>query len=263
MEWLDTLPFWGLYIVILACGMGALEAGYQFGRFWTRRSKAAKKDSVDSLVGAILALLAFLLVFMTGIANNRFDTRRQLVITEANAVGTAYLRAGFLDEPARSEVRALLREYVGTRLEAIAVPARFVEDRARSEAIHAQLWQYAADAGRAAPQSNTLSLFAAAVNEVINVHTQRMAAIYNRFPISNWVAIGTVALLALFAVGFNDGLSDGRADGRALIAEFVLLLIFAAVLLLIIDLDRAGDGILRVSQQALIDLQQQMQVGSP
>ena len=263
MQWLDALPLWAVYLAIIACGIATIELGDFLGRYWARHSKAAKKDNVDSLVAATLALLAFLLVFMTGLANNRFDTRRQLVIAEANAVGTTYLRANFLDEPQRSEVRALLREYVEMRLEAVTRPDRFQQARTRSEAIQAQLWQYAEGLGRAAPTSTTAALFISAVNNVIDLHTERMAAITNRFPASNWLAIFSVAVLVLLVVGFNDGLSDGRADGRGQVVELVLLLVFASVLLLIIDLDRPRDGLLNVSQQAMIDLQQQMQADGP
>jgi hypothetical protein len=184
------------------------------------------------------------------------------VIAEANAVGTTYLRAGFLDESQRSEVRALLREYVEMRLEVVTRPDLFEQARDRSEAIQAKLWQYAENLGRTAP-TPVAALFVSAVNQVIDLHTERMAAINNRFPVSNWLAIFTVAVLVLLVVGYNDGLSVGRADGRGRVAELVLLLVFASVLLLIIDLDRAGEGLLKVSQQAMIDLQQQIRVGGP
>ena len=71
------------------------------------------------MVAATLALLAFILAFTFGLAGSWFDVRRRLVIDEANAIGTTYLRAGMLPEPHRSDVRDLLREYVDVRLEAI------------------------------------------------------------------------------------------------------------------------------------------------
>jgi hypothetical protein len=70
------------------------------------------------MVGATLGLLAFILAFTFGLAAARFDTRRQLLLDEANAIGTTYLRAGMLPERGQ-QVRDLLRHYVAARLEAV------------------------------------------------------------------------------------------------------------------------------------------------
>ena len=261
VQWLDAIPLWGVYWLVALIGMATIRLGDFLGRQWTQRSHAAKQDNVDSLVASILALLAFLLVFMAGLANTRFDAQRQLVLADANAIKTAWLRADFLDEPQRGAALALLPEYVAARLQAATDPAHLPQARARSEAIQAELWQYAAALNRAAPDSTAAALLTAAVNSLIDTHTQRIASLYNRFPLSNWVAIMVVALLSLLAVGYNDGLHVGRADGRGWVTELVLVLVFAAVLVLIVDLDRPNDGLINVSQQALIDLQQQMGAG--
>ena len=71
------------------------------------------------MVAAVLALLAFLLTFTFGMAASRFEARRQVLLDEANAIGTAYLRAALLSDPQRAEIRKLLREYVDVRLEAV------------------------------------------------------------------------------------------------------------------------------------------------
>ena len=68
------------------------------------------------IVGSILALLAFLLAVTMSMASDRFDTRRAIVLDEANSIGTTYLRAGYLPEPASSQIRQLLREYVPLRI---------------------------------------------------------------------------------------------------------------------------------------------------
>jgi hypothetical protein len=107
---LDSLPLWGVYLVTVLLSLLAIELGYQLGRIWQRRSHVEKEGPVGALSGATLGLLAFLLAFIIGMAMTRFDARRLLVVDEANAIGTTFLRAGFLDEPIRGESRALLRE---------------------------------------------------------------------------------------------------------------------------------------------------------
>ena len=140
---LDALPIWGVYIVIVLVALLTVEVGYQLGRYWQQRTEQGKESTVGALVGATLALLAFLLVFLTGAAANRFDTRRQLVVTEANAIGTNYLRAGYLDEPYRTDIRQFLREYVDIRLKAVTDPDTTAYALARSEEIHTELWNRA------------------------------------------------------------------------------------------------------------------------
>lgn len=264
MQLLDSLPLWAVYLLIVVIAILVVEGGFYLGRYWAAHGRGAKdgqvkQQNVGALVGSSLALLAFLLVFMTGIASTRFDTRRQLVIAEANAIGTTYLRTSFLDEPERTAMRDLLREYVDLRLDTAADPAILPQARARSEAIHAELWSQIETPARAYPESTTLGLLIEALNNTIDLHTERMVAISNRFPLSNWLAIFYVAGLTLLMLGFNDGLTDGRN----LAAHVALILIFAAVILLMVDLNRPQEGLLQVSQQALIDLQQQIRLTAP
>src|ERR1044072_2223445 len=111
---LDALPLWGLFIVILLVVLLSVEGGYRLGKYRRSRSEQEKEAPVGAMVGATLGLLAFILAFTFGLAAGRFDTRRQLVLDEANAIGTTYLRAGML--PDRGEqIRNLLREYVAVR----------------------------------------------------------------------------------------------------------------------------------------------------
>src|SRR4051794_40948932 len=116
-EPLDVLPLWVLFISTLFLILLAEEGGYRLGKY--RGSRAQEKEApVGEMVVAMLGLLAFILAFTFGLAAARFDTRRQILLDEANAIGTTYLRAGMLPER-RGEIRALLRDYVDTRLLAV------------------------------------------------------------------------------------------------------------------------------------------------
>ncbi len=115
---LDALPLWGLFMAILLLVLLAVEGGYRLGKYRRSRSEQEKEAPVGAMVGATLGLLAFMLAFTFGLAAARFDTRRQVLLDEANAIGTTYLRAGMLPDR-REDIRALLRDYVDTRLEAV------------------------------------------------------------------------------------------------------------------------------------------------
>src|SRR5262249_26920594 len=119
---LDALPLWMLFIASTMASVLATECGYQLGRAWGRRTGKESEGPIGVMVAADLSLLAFLLAFTFGIAVSRHETRRQLLLDEANAIGTTYLRAAMLPESHRVEVRRLLRDYVDLRVTA-ATPA--------------------------------------------------------------------------------------------------------------------------------------------
>ena len=253
---LDVLPIWGIYLVTVVGSLLFAELGYQLGKR-QQLAEEGKQGTVGSLSGATLALLAFLLVFLIGIASNRFDNRRQLVIKEANAIGTTYLRAGYLEEPYRTDIRDLLQEYVDIRLAAVADPSKLPQAITRSEEIQAAMWAQAETLARANPDSDVIALFIVALNEVIDVHGERTAAIYNRISLNIWLVLFFMAGITMLIVGFQNGL----AGNRNFVALLALILVFSAVILLIVDLDRPQQGLLQISQQALVDLQRQISAG--
>src|SRR5215467_12685760 len=107
---IDVLPLWALFIVILLVVLLSVEFGYRLGKYRRSRREQEKEAPVGTMVGATLGLLAFILAFTFGLASSRFDNRRQLLLDEANALGTTCLRAGMLTELC-VEVRSLMRVY--------------------------------------------------------------------------------------------------------------------------------------------------------
>jgi hypothetical protein len=243
-------------------GLLAVEIGYWLGRWWQQHSPQVKEGTTNSIVGATLALLAFLLVFLTGSAVNRLDNRRQLVISEANAIGTTYLRAGYLDEPYRTNIRQFLREYAASRLELVkdfSNLTAMAAARTQSEKIQTELWSQAEALVRANPDSESVAIFIESLNEVIDLHTERVVAWSYRVPFNFWLVIFFMAFVTLMMVGVQNGLSGDRN----FIEIVALILVFAAVIQLNIDLDRPQEGFFQVNQQALIDVQQMLNAPEP
>jgi hypothetical protein len=255
---LDALPLWGLFMAILLLVLLAVEGGYRLGKCRRSRSEQEKEAPVGAMVGATLGLLAFMLAFTFGLAAARFDTRRQVLLDEANAIGTTYLRAGMLPDR-REAIRALLRDYVETRLEAVR-SGKIAEGIRRSEHLQDQLWAEAVAVGENNPTSIVVGLFVQSLNEVIDLHAKRVTAgLRNRIPGAIWVALFAVAVLSLAAMGYHAGLVGA---GRSL-AVLAVAFTFSTIIGLIADLDRPQEGVLKVSQQALIDLRQSMNVPRP
>lgn len=250
---LDALPLWTVYLLTGLALLASFEAGHRFTRYLQQEKPAKPDPGIGPISGASLALLAFLLAFVVSFSVNIFNERRVLVIKEANAIGTTYLRAGYLDEPYRTETRNLLREYLDLRLAALD-PERLEMVGLRSEEIHNELWQRAEMIARDIPLA-TISLYISSLNDVIDVHTERVGVGLDiRLPPMVLLGLYVVAIFTTFLVGMQ----SGYTGNRQLIAIVVLVLILSVVFYLIVDLDRAQEGFLQVPQQALFDLRRQL-----
>jgi hypothetical protein len=253
---LDTIAIPAVFALIVAVLLVAFEIGFRVGRWWQDRTPEETEGPTGTLVGSLLALMAFLLAITMGMAADRFDTRRGLVLQEANAIGTTYLRAGYLPAPYGEESRELLREYVPLRI-STSDRVKLAANIARSEEIHAELWSRAEAVARDHP-SDVVAIYIESLNEVIDLHTSRViAAIYARVPETIVFLLIVGSALTLGMVGYGAGLTRRRSPLTAV----VLVVTLAAVLTLVVDLDRPREGFLQVSQQPLIDLQQQ--IGPP
>ena len=252
---LDRFPLWAVYVGTVALVLIAAEIGFRIGIWLQRRDHdSGKTPMTGAVVGGMLGLIAFLLAFSIGIVINQHNSRKAMVVTEANAIGTAYLRAGFLGETDRTSSRDLLREYVEVRLAATADLTLFESTLKRSEEIHGQLWSIVEDNVRQGQESDIMALFIESINEVIDVHTLRLAAVELRLPRQLGVMLYAATILSFLLVGVANS-ADGKRDP---IAILLFALAFVAVLMIIVDLDRPQEGLLNVSQTALSDLLQQM-----
>ena len=250
---LDAIPMWLLYPLTVLAMLLTMEVGYRLTRARQRKSTDKTDASVGAMSGASLALLAFLLAFVVSMGSGIATERRHLVVAEANAIGTAYLRAGYLDEPYKTEARDLLREYTDLRLAALD-PAQVAMVITRSEEIHNELWASAEMIAVESPL-DTISEYISSVLDVIDRHAERVAVSVDlRIPPTVLLGVYLVALFTMFLVGVQ----TGYGEKRNYLALVVLVLILAVVFLLIVDLDRAQDGLLRESQLPLYDLQRQL-----
>ena len=143
----------------------------------------------------------------------------------------------------------LLRQYLEVRLsvQSIAdVPAAV----AKTDQLQRQLWEHAAAVGQQLRDPVT-ALFIQSLNELIDLHAKRLTvALAHRVPGSILLTLGVASILSMGMLGYHFGLTGSRNT----VPTLVLVLIFAAALLLIIDLDRPEQGLFTVGKQALLDL---------
>lgn len=251
---IDLVPLWFILPLTIALALLSVELGYRIATYRGRHAVGEKESPVGSMVGATLGLLAFMLAFTFGLAGSRFEDRRQVVLSEANAIGTTYLRAALLPEPMRTESRNALREYVEVRLEAVQQPGKLNQAIVKSEQLHNRMWSQAVAATEKDRSAITM-LFVQSLNELIDLHATRvMAGVRSRVPNVIWIVLYVLAILAMVMMGYHAGLVHSRRS----IAVIALVLGFSSVLFLIADLDRPSQGTLQVSQQSMIDLRNSM-----
>jgi hypothetical protein len=252
-----SIPF--IYIGTALFLLLSIEVGYQIGMYTRSRSHNTVDTSQGPMVGGILAMLAFVLAFSFSMAASRFDLRKQNVLNETNAINTAYMRADFLDQPHKSEVQRILREYVDVRLRGIE-PGNREMAMTRSLELHRLLWSQATSVARENPTVLDARLVQSIV-DIINIHEKRLtAATRNRIPGSIWLTLYAIAAFAMITMGSQTGL----AGTRRLIQVIPLVLAFTALITLVADLDRPAElGLIRVSQEAMINLQKNMNGAQP
>jgi hypothetical protein len=259
MPSIHTIPLWGVFLFTVAMVLVAIACGYRAGTIRRKGSEGAPEGPVGSVVGAVLGLLAFMLAFTFSMSAGRFDTRKQLLLDEVNAIGTAALRTQLLPEPHRTECHGLLKKYVDVRVAAVQDAKKLPESLKESEAIQKQLWTHAMALARADMNSDIGALFVESLNEVIDLHTSRVTiSLQYRIPSVIWTVLFALTVLSMGGVGFQFGIL-----GRYSVAvNLILAVSFALVVYLIADLDRATSGMLKVSQQPMVELQEKLSAPS-
>jgi hypothetical protein len=222
----------------------------EFGRRIGRRRLARDPDALDAGTGAVdgmvFALFGLLVAFTFSGAASRFDDRRALIVTEANDIGTAYLRIDLLPEAAQTPLRDAFHRYVNSRMASYAhgISAEdFEKSFAKTQEIQAEIWTMAVEAGRlpeAQPAANMLLL--PAINEMIDITSTRAAAIRMHPP---WPIFAMLLATALVCA-----LLAGNAMLKSRSPNWIDILGFAAIttitMYVILDLEYPRRGLIQV-----------------
>jgi uncharacterized membrane protein (Fun14 family) len=239
----------------------AMEAGYRIGLGRKGPVNEDRKTHINAIQAAILGILALLLGFTFSLSLQRFDSRSEAVVNEANAIGTAWLRAQLLPIAARAPSQDLLRRYLDLRVEAGAVPldqrAAHAALLARAADAQASLWAIAAQAADAEPNTVRTGMYITSLNEMIDSFGRRDAALNRHVPEAVLLLVFATFLMAGAIVGFSSGVAGHRPS---LVAHIMVALIVVLVFV-ILDLDRPRRGLIEVSQKSLVDLQAAVRSG--
>ena len=251
-----------LLLGLFACLLAAGEAGFRLGRRADAGVREKAKAQVTAVEAAILGILGLLLAFTMSMAVSRFEARKQLVLDEANAIGTSYLRTQVLPAPQGAEIADLLRRYVDVRLEYLAAghdPGELAARRSQALRLQQGFWSRAAAYAQQDPNPVKAGLLLQSLNQTIDLEAASWMAFHNHVPATVIDTDALVALLAAMLVGYGMGLEERRQ----VFSLCLLALAITVVLGVILDLDRPYRGFIRLSQQPMIELQQQVRSPGP
>jgi hypothetical protein len=254
--WVEAGVAAGLFLGVLL----ALEFGRHFGRRRLAEDPEGARTGLGAIEGSVFGLLGLLIAFTFQGAANRFDARRDLIVQEANAIGTAWLRLDVLPAGQQPPLRALLRRYLDSRLAVY----RDVGDEggtraalAESAAVQRELWLAATAATQSSEGRPALMAVLPPLNEMFDLVTTRSMALLNHPP-------GVIFAL-LVAFGLGSGLLGGYAMAggrrRGHLHQFAFAAMLALCLFVILDLEYPRTGLIRVdaADRVLLELRQGME----
>lgn len=199
----------------------------------------------------MLGLLALLLGFSFAIAAASFSNRSNLIVREANAINTAWLRCDLMSDSERDHARDLLRKYADQRVLYYNASENLTREAsmAEAEALQEQIWNVISTATKKSPEYTTALL--PPFNAMIDIYAVRVAAGRRDLPTMLLLLLLTCSLVATASVGYGCGM----AGKRNVALTTALCFLIAAVLWAIVDMDHPTKGIIRVDQQPMLDLQ--------
>ena len=248
-----------LVLLLFISMLVLLEVGRRIGIRRLAIDAEGARAGLGAVDGAVFALLGLMIAFTFSGASSRLEVRRQLIVQEANAIGTAYLRLDLLPPGAQPALRENFRQYVDARLAMYSKLHDFEAakaERMRATALQNEIWTRAVSASREGATPQAIMLLLPALNEMIDITTTRTVALVTHPPP---IVFAMVALLA-FACSLLAGY--GMAGGR--LRSWTHMLGFAGILTLtfylILDLEFPRFGAIRIDglDQLLVDVRASM-----
>jgi hypothetical protein len=250
-----SLSSWAVALIVFGIVGTATTAGYLTGRY-LREHEARLREPFGVLQAALLGVVGLLLAFGLSLALGRYEDRRAATVTEANAIGTSYLRSQLLAEPVRTKSLELWPHYTDLALRVsreVPGSAAMRRTTAAEGSLQRRLWALAGDAIAAAPLASAPRLYVDNVNSTFDAQAARLAALNNRVP-------GAVLVLEVFGAAVALGLLALHISllGRGLGAILAATVLVTLLLLVIFDLDRPARGLITVPSAPLASVRASM-----
>ncbi len=237
-----------------------LEVGRRVGVRRQARDPEGASAGLAAVDGAVFGLLGLLIAFTFSGAAARFDTRRQLIVEETNAIGTAYLRLDLLPADAQPALREDFRQYLDARLAVYESLPDLAKARAaldRCVQLQGEIWQRAVAASQRTSTPSATMLLLPALNAVFDVATTRTLAAWMHPPQIVFIMLVSLALAAALLAGYG----MASAKSRSLMHMLGFAATLAVATYVILDIEYPRQGLIQVNafDQALVDLRKSME----
>ena len=242
-----------LFILMLAF----LYVGRRFGLYKFRAGRKKEAGETSTIISAMFGLMAFLLAFSFGMSASRYDTRRSNIVDEANAIGTAILRADTYPADQRAAFRIDFKEYLEARIEFFEA-RRNMSEVARTKNIASKvgnrLWKRAAELSHIPDNIVASQQMIPALNAMLDANTTRQMGELARVPDSIIWMLFILAMASTFYLGYA---SAAKETLDWMVATGFCLLI-SLVIYITLDLDRPRRGLIQLStsQRAMLELRE-------
>jgi hypothetical protein len=239
-------------LLVVAGLIGGVIVAHEIG-FWlgslVRRTDEVFDRQVSLIRNSTTALVAFLIAFAFSGAGSRYVDRLDIIVKEANAIGTAYLRADTIAEPERGDLKAALKEYTADRVELLSGERRDRIDPLldKVNGLHERMWRAAIKGTQG--NAPLMAVVLPPVNEVIDLHTTHLSMVRRHLPLPILIVLLATTAVAFGLVGFG----NGRIGRRFSLLDSVYGAALATALWMVIDLDYPGYGIIRLSNHTFVE----------
>ncbi len=241
-----------LTIAVFVILFAASEFAFRLGRRTADRQEPTEsmRSSVGFITGGMLGLFAFLLGISFSLSAARYDLRRQSVLDEANAIGTAWLRAGMVGGQEGADIQRILRDYTTLRIafvEAATDPALERQIIDRTNTMQTGIWTLAVRVTERAPTAIS-AIFIASINDMFDLATTARRNFGHGVPPYVLRLVFVVALMSVGAMGYQFGINRNRQP----IVSALLLITWTMTMVLVVDIDAPRAGSVRVDPSPLI-----------
>ena len=254
MEFFKDLSLINLVLITFALSVICMWFGLLTGRHYLKKNKDSEKG-FGSIIASQLTVVAFMIAFIFGMASNRFDKRRTVILDQINSIGTTYLRTDMLPEPQRTEIKKLLKEYVNIYVGAYEKKIPLDDAITRTDALLDMIWDISSRYAVAQTGNIAIGIYIQSLNETIDFHTSQLTiSVYQKIPDGVWLTLYLLAAMSMFASGFYVGVSGGSFGIPGIFLAFT----FALMISTISDLDRGSEGMFNINSQPFFELQKKI-----
>lgn len=218
--------------------------GYYSRQIAIKKNPNSSRE-LGSIAGTTLGLLGLLLAFTFSMSSSRYDKRREIIVEEANNIGTAVLRADLYPDSTRQLLRKNFKEYVNARLDlynaGMNVELAILRYK-KADSLGSVLWNITTNDAKINNNILRTAQMIPALNAMIDITTTRSAASLATVPDSIMYFLFILCFSSAFLLGYDN---TNKVDW-IIVTGFSLML--SLTIFNIIDLDRPRSGIIKMDQ---------------